>query len=71
MLSKLFIPLHQVKVVIADEHIIKKYKEQLIEKNLQIERFQKEIDSIISLCMELQSHGVVLPRKSNLGQFSV
>lgn len=62
---------YQVKVVIADEHIIKKYKEQLIEKNLQIERFQNEIDSIISLCMELQSHGVVLPKRQHLGQFNL
>ena len=55
----------------ADEHIIKKYKEQLIEKNLQIERFQNEIDSIISLCMELQSHGIVLPKRQNLGQLNL
>ena len=56
----------QVKVVVADEHIVKRYKEQLIEKNLQIERFQSELDSIISLCMELQSQGVVLPKRGKI-----
>ena len=57
-----------MKVVIADDHIIKKYKEMLVEKNLQIEKFQNEIDSIISLCMELQGHGIILPNISRSGK---
>ena len=56
-------PLLQVKVVVGDEHMIRRYKEQLLHKNLQIEHFQAEIDSIISLCMELQVHGIVLPKR--------
>ena len=54
--------------MIADEHIVKKYKEMLVEKNLQIEKFQLEIDSIISLCMELQGHGIILPKISRAGK---
>ena len=53
----------KVKVVMADDMVVKKYKDQLLAKNIQIERFQNEIDSIMSLCLELQANGIILPER--------
>ena len=52
----------RVQVVVADEHLARRCREQIMHKNTQIERFQSELDSIIGLCVELQAHGILLPK---------